>query len=319
MPVLTDTGAPAVEAGAEAAKRARIVANARAGTVLEVGQDEFAGEIARRFAEHGIEATVEFSTGGALKSRLRAALDDEQTIVVLAGGDGTISSLLPIVIEADRPLGILPLGTMNLLGRDLGLTGDLAHDIGVIASGYARTVTLAQINGDPFHSNSGFGILGVMAREREAARSKFPFSRQLAFGWAALRTLLFSRSIVVELDIEGRAERRRTDALLITSNRFEGMPWQRARLDEGVLEVHALRAPNFLSRVGMLVAVLRGRWREHPALTTSTTRSLTIKRRDKKRSTVAIDGEMRRMTGPIRYDLAPRPIALYGKPPANAS
>jgi diacylglycerol kinase family enzyme len=320
--VLEVTGAPVVATGAETAKRARVVVNARAGTVHQAGEAQFSEEITARFAEHGITAEIDFSTGDVLRQRLEAALaadtDHDDTIVVLAGGDGTISLLLPVIIAAQRPVGILPLGTMNLLGRDLGLTGEIAHDIGVIAAQQPRSVTLARINGTPFHSNSGFGILGVMAREREAARSKFPLSRQLSFAWAATRTLMLSRSIVVELEIDGQRENRRTDALLITSNRFHGMPWQRARLDEGVLELHALRAPNILKRIGMLVAVLRGRWREHPALTTVTTKSATIKRRDKKRSTVAIDGEMRRMTGPIRYDLAPETVRLYGKPPVLA-
>lgn len=291
---------------------ARVVINAHAGRVLAAGAEAFRDELARAFAAHGMAAEIVYARGPAIRTELRQTFRFPYMLPVIAGGDGTLMEVLDECIACGRPIGYLPLGTMNLLGRDLGLTGEIAHDVAIIARRHARTVTLGLVNGTSFHSNAGIGILGVMARERESARRRLPFSRPLSFAWAALRTLLFARPVVVAVDVEGERRTMRADAVLVTSNRFEGMPWRRPRLDGGMLEFHALRAPTILARLGMLLAVLRGRWREHPGLTTLETRSVRIERRDRRVSSVAIDGELRRIRGPIEISVAPDAIRIYG-------
>ncbi len=90
--------------------------------------------------------------------------------MVIAGGDGTLMRLLPIIVAAERPIGLLPLGTVNLLGKDLGFTGDLLADARLAAGTDISRVSLAKAGTTLFHSNAGLGILGRMAREREEAR-----------------------------------------------------------------------------------------------------------------------------------------------------
>ncbi|WP_369122593.1 diacylglycerol/lipid kinase family protein, partial [Clostridioides difficile] len=45
--------------------------------------------------------------------------------VVVAGGDGSMACAAAVMAGRDTPLGLLPLGTMNLLAKDLGLPIDL--------------------------------------------------------------------------------------------------------------------------------------------------------------------------------------------------
>ena len=70
-----------------------IVVNARAGTVLELGQAAFATRVAEAFAAHGCTAEVKLVSPKELHSALALAIADPDAIPVVAGGDGTINGV----------------------------------------------------------------------------------------------------------------------------------------------------------------------------------------------------------------------------------
>ena len=45
-------------------------------------------------------------------------------------------ALLPTLLRRALPFALLPMGTINLLGRDLGLVGDLELDIRALHTGH---------------------------------------------------------------------------------------------------------------------------------------------------------------------------------------
>lgn len=294
-------------------KKVVVVINQRAGRVLQVGQEAFAKALRGGFARHHCESELVFAAGEQIGHALQAVSPQDTGLLVLAGGDGTLSHALDELVASPIPCAILPLGTLNLLGRDLGLDGDLDHDIDAICTGSMRAVSLAQVNGRRFHSNAGFGLLSTMARERENARRAFPFSRALGFVAAGLRTLFTYRPIEVELG-EGEARRQfSADTVLVTSNHFEGMPWRRPDLNGRLLEVHLLEAGGVSARLRLLWLAARGRWREHERLTSFTATRFIVRRRKKRSVALSIDGEACRLHGPIAFNVAPE--TLYLKAP----
>ena len=58
------------------------------------------------------------------KKDWRKALEEPPDVVVVAGGDGTISKVLKHMAGRETPVAPLPLGTANNIGRSLGLLGD---------------------------------------------------------------------------------------------------------------------------------------------------------------------------------------------------
>lgn len=314
-----DASARTPVAEASSAK-AIVVVNARAGTVLAAGQKAFDRRIVAAFASHGIEARIVSVKGREFGRAVADALAQTDALAVIAGGDGTISRVLPLLARAKGRAAIMPLGTINLLARDLGLIGDLDAAITSIATGERAIIDLAEVNGRPFHSNAGIGIFAMMAREREVARRRFPFSRVLGFAWAASRTLLRSRPLTIEVTREGRHDSFVSDAVLVTNNAFAGSPWQRPRLDEGLLEVHMLSAEGHAARLRAAVAMASGSWRDLPALTSFTASEVEIRRPGRSRSTVAIDGEVTRIANPLRFKIRPAALTLprAAKPETDA-
>lgn len=315
-PDLARSGAPGV-AGPSALRRAIVVVNERAGEVLQRGRDAFATLIEDGFSAAGMTAQVRCVEARSLAREFGRAISEKPDVVVVAGGDGTISLMLPAMAKANVDAAALPLGTLNLLARDLGLDGTLEENLQRIADGIDLAIDLGDVNGRLFHSNAGLGFFAMMAREREEARKRFPFSKVFSFAFASVRTVLFSRSIDLEMESDGQRRAMSADAVLITNNRFAGTPWRRARLDEGLLEVHLFEASSLPARLRAVAAMARGTWRELPSLTSFTTRELTISRRRRRRSTVAIDGEIVRMSMPLRFTLRPRALTLRAAEPGH--
>lgn len=287
-----------------------VIINARAGTVLEVGPDAFSARVDAAFRAHGCSAEVKLVHPRELDDALALAIEDDRGIPVIAGGDGTINRVLPILLKAGRPIGILPLGTVNVLGRDLGLYGDLEHQIEALCKGSQVELDIGRVNDRLFHSISGLGFFSLMAREREYARRRFPFSRAAAFAFAAARSILFTRPISVEIGVAGQTRHVQADAVLVTINRFDGAEWRRACLDGGVFEVHILNAGGLVSRCKAALSVVTGRWRHAANLTSFTAEEVTLTRRDKQRGHVTFDGEVERKSGTLSYRLIPRGVRL---------
>ncbi len=294
----------------QAAMRHIVVVNARAGTVLEAGAEAFQARIIAAFEAHGCAAEVKLVHPRELDDALALAIGEDDAIPVIAGGDGTINGVLPILLKAGKPVGVLPLGTVNVLGRDLGLHGTLEHQIEALCKGSPVTMDVGALNERLFHSLSGMGFFSLMAREREQARRRFPFSRAIAFAFAATRSILFTRAITVDIRIGGERQVVQADAVLVTINRFDGAEWRRDRLDGGVFEVHVLKAGGLLSRCKAALSIVSGGWRRSANLTSFTGDSVTLTRRDKRRGHITFDGEVERKAGPLTYKLLPKAIQL---------
>ena len=295
----------------------RIIANARAGAVLEAGGGSFSRRISAAFEAAGCRAEVELVPPRQLQERLRAAVADETVTPVIAGGDGSINGALPVLIGCNRPVGVLPLGTVNVLGRDLGLVGTLEEQITALCQGKPVAMDLGSVNGRLFHSISGMGFFSLMARQREYARRRFPFSRLVAFLFAATRSILFTHAIRIEMEIAGERRQVEADAVLVTVNQFDGSEWRRSRLDGGEFEVHILDTGGLLSRAKAAFSMLSGGWRNSHNLVSLTGTAVTIIRRDKRRGHVTFDGEVERGASPFAYRLLPGALRVIAARPAE--
>lgn len=299
-----------------ARRRYHVLINSRAGAVLEAGGEALKARLARAFAAVGAEAAMHLGAPDQLGGFLER-LTDPEAVPVVVGGDGTVFCLLPALLDCGQPIGILPMGTMNLLGRDLGLTGPLEADVAALHRGEIGAVDIGVVNGVPFHSVSGLGFAVAVASERERARRWFPFSRALATTVAALRALARNRPVLIELEMDGQKERLLADAVLVTVNRFHGSPWRRPRLDEAVLEVHLLATPNLSARTRATLAALTGEWRELKHLRSFSVTQATLRRGRGTR--LMLDGEIVRAAGALSYSIRPRALRVLaaGRPHAE--
>ncbi|MFS2009506.1 diacylglycerol kinase family protein [Azospirillum sp. CT11-132] len=120
--------------------------------------------VVSRLEARGLSVTVK-PTGkrGDAEAFAREADPADVDAVIAAGGDGTINEVingLAVHADADRPLplGIVPMGTANVLAAELGLTTDPERIAAAIAGGQRTMIWPAQANGRVFSLMAGVGL-----------------------------------------------------------------------------------------------------------------------------------------------------------------
>ncbi|HEV2748216.1 MAG TPA: diacylglycerol kinase family protein [Allosphingosinicella sp.] len=93
-----------------------------------------------------------------LNATVRAAVRGGAPMVIVGGGDGSLSSTVDDVVGKDCVFALLPLGTANSFARTLDIPLDLDGAIRTIASGRLRRVDLGLIDGDYFANCAAMGL-----------------------------------------------------------------------------------------------------------------------------------------------------------------
>src|SRR6476660_5003575 len=96
--------------------------------------DEVCDELARLFADAGVNAEIRHVNGENIAAIAEKAAAGNADIVAAAGGDGTISTVASALVNSSKSLGVIPLGTLNNFSKDLGIPQDMAAAIEVIAA-----------------------------------------------------------------------------------------------------------------------------------------------------------------------------------------
>jgi YegS/Rv2252/BmrU family lipid kinase len=113
----------------------------------------FLAAMGERFDLH---ATTHADEARELALRLAAA---GEPVVVAAGGDGTLNTVVRGLAGSNTALAILPTGTMNVFARELGIPLDnLAGAFEVIEHGFVSEIDLFEANGAPFMQMAGIGF-----------------------------------------------------------------------------------------------------------------------------------------------------------------
>ncbi|QIB32617.1 diacylglycerol/lipid kinase family protein [Ancylobacter pratisalsi] len=291
--------------------------NADAGTLLDRNAEEVRALVERGLGGGGRTVEVHLLRGKNFLRAIRASGNGPHDTVVVGGGDGSVSLAVRSLHGSGKVLGILPLGTLNLLARDIGMPVDLDQAIAALSTAEPGEVDLATLNDRIFHTISGMGFFSQMARAREMAR-KLKLWRFVAVALAAFYAL--RRSGRFELDVTVDGETRHFDALaaLVSVNRFSGPGWHRGRLDEGVLEVHIVEERGALARLKAGADMVNDTWRNNPEIISLTGQEIVLRRPNRSRCWVSTDGELDRENVPLTYRIKPAALAvLRPRPPAG--
>lgn len=160
------------------ARSALLIANPAAGFATV---DPRVALAARRLASEGIVCEIHRTTGPgdaeAAAQRGVGAFD----LVIAAGGDGTIHEVANGLAGSATPLGIVPMGTMNILARELGMPLEAEAAAAWIARAAPAPVSLGRIereNGEAARyfvlmagiGYDAFALESALARARRAGR-----------------------------------------------------------------------------------------------------------------------------------------------------
>ena len=175
-----------------------------------------------------------------LETTVKRALAEKPDLVILGGGDGTMSGLVDLLVGHNVALGVLPLGTANSFARTLGIPLDLQGAMGVIAAGHYRRIDLGMIDGDYFANCAAIGLSPLIAETVPHALKGW-LGRFGYLIWATWKFLRFKPFTLIVG--EGETETRlRVVEVRISNGNFHGGTElvDEAAVDSGEIVVQAV-------------------------------------------------------------------------------
>ena len=115
-----------------------VVLNASAGSIAASEASATVSRVREAFERTALEAEVLAISPERFLEAARTAAASDADVVVFGGGDGTLSTGAAALLGSHKPLGILPLGSLNHFARDVGIPLDLDQAVGTIERGTSR-------------------------------------------------------------------------------------------------------------------------------------------------------------------------------------
>jgi YegS/Rv2252/BmrU family lipid kinase len=240
---------------------------------------------------------------------------DKAPMVIVGGGDGTLSSAIDFFKDHETVFALLPLGTANSFARALGIPLDLAGAIEVIAYGVPRRIDLGCVNGDYFGNSAVIGLAPLIARSVPHKLKKYLGRVGYAL-WAAKVSLGF-RPFRLTIDY-GHAHSTvwATEVRIANGGYFGGIELvEGAEVDSGEIVVQVVTGKSQLNLMqswvsNMLKLRHRDQWQAE------------IRAREIRLSTepvmdVTIDGELAAQT-PITVSVAPDAVVIAAPRDGNS-
>lgn len=292
----------------------RAIVNEDGGALKGRAGEALVRRLEKAFAEAGINADVRITSSSRIHAAfVEAAAAPGLDAVVAGGGDGTISCAAGALAGGERPLGIVPLGTLNHLARDAGIPTDLDEAVALIASGKSRRIDVAEVNGRVFVNNSAVGLYPDFVRDREAQQHQSGRSKRLAMIWASLRALdRFPRKRLT-IEVAGHDIPIETPLLFVGNNRYDmslTTLGTRDALDRGELCLYAALVRTRWQFVKLALRGLAGRLRQERDFLMLDGIAEAVIRSPRASLEVSTDGEAERLGSPLRYRIRPGALRL---------
>lgn len=300
----TLTAAPQSAAATSQPRRALLLANAQANQVQD--QLPLALQWLRAF---GLELIVKTPHAVAELASLIAAHREEVDCVIVGGGDGTLNAVADAMIQAQLPLGILPLGTANDLARTLGVPLQVDQACQVIAQGCLRRVDMGCVNGKHFFNAASLGLSVKISRQLDN-QSKKRWG-VLAYAFTAAKVLLQTRPFHAEIHGAHGVCRVKTIQITIGNGRFFGGGMtvdEDAMIDDRKLDLYSIEVDHWWQLPRLLWSLRRGQLSHLPQVRTLQGQRFEI--RTRRPYWINTDGELTART-PAVFQTVPAALAIY--------
>lgn len=290
--------------------KAFVILNPEAGTNA---REPVLESLKNQFESAGIDYVVhetvkEDKPGDIVRARLKK---EEFDFVVAAGGDGTVSQVIDGLVGSSLPLGIIPVGTGNMLARDLELSLKIDESVALIAGTHVlRKIDAMRINGQVCVLNASLGTSAKVMSDT-TSKSKKRFGR-LAYVWETLRNLFKIKRMNITVDIDGKSIKYRAiEVAVFNCGMLAKTLYPRGpdvRIDDGHLDVWIVSFKTILDYPLYLLRMIRKRPSKRLSHFVNSKNSITIK--SKIPLPVQADGDIIGTT-PVEIEVLPGAVSVF--------
>lgn len=249
---------------------------------------------------------------------VREALEAGLKTFVVAGGDGSLHHVAQGLVNTEGVLGVVPIGSVNHLARDLGVPiGDWRAAFEVALRGELRQIDVGRVNGRYFLNSVMLGIYPTVSAFRERFRSMH--SRWRAYFKAFRLALHHFPHVTLVVEMNGRVETFRTQMFVVAVNAYDlsttGVVSPKTSFNDGRVSIYTL---SFMRRSEFIRAAaqyFRGKIGDVSGFRSIRTTQLSVDT-GRRRLRISVDGELMDLGTPLQIVAVPSSLLVRAPAPA---
>lgn len=258
----------------------------------------------------GVPVTT-FATARAGDAR-DAAAGAVADVVAVIGGDGTLNEVLNGLPEGSPArIAILPVGTANVVARELGMRSDATSVAKAILDGHAVAMDIGLHGARRFLLGAGAGIDAAVTKVVQEGRGKK--SNLLHWVWPAFKTVMRYTFPPIAVTVDGERVAEGAQYVIIGNCRnsagiFPATP--RARVGDGLLDVCAISGISKARIAWLLANVWRPDFIDRPWIDYRQGKVIELQPADSEATVyLQIDGDPAGQI-PARFEVADWPVHM---------
>lgn len=251
---------------------------------------------------------LEISDGEALMNVAARAITAGATILVAAGGDGTVTGIANAIIEsgANVALGIIPLGTGNDFARCMNIPLDPVQAAICISNNHQHAVDVVEVTssarGRSYMLNMATGGTSTETTKNTSAKSK-RLLKAFSYFANSWRSLMGRKLFRLVVNADGEVIRTRSLNIIVANGQSAGGGFKmapNAKPDDGLMDFASVRHADLRDIFRMVIKLLWHRLNNDPKLIERQCKQLRIDAIPN--FTLSVDGEVGHRT-PIEFKL----------------
>lgn len=181
--------------------------------------------------------------------------------VMVAGGDGTISTVLNGLLKLDKKpiLGVLPYGSANDVSHILGIPKNIKKTLELYTHSKPAYIDAYQMNQHYFIYTAAAGLFTRISYD--ISRQSLNQFGQIAYYIEGIKDLTSEYNFQMEFHTKKDTFQKNVTLLLgLSANRVGGIPLlfkTKSKLDDGLFEINLFESKGFLSKLRVLSFFIR--------------------------------------------------------------
>jgi YegS/Rv2252/BmrU family lipid kinase len=238
------------------------------------------------------------------------AADPGLDCVVAVGGDGTINEIIN-GLEPNTALSILPMGTANVVARELGYTRDPAHTAKAIADGNVLELDLIQMGERKIILGAGAGLDAAITETVSGSRGKK--SSYLKWIMPTIKTAFAYSFPPIRVVVDGQEVSDSGQYVVVGNCRssaglFPATP--QARMDDGFMDVCVFHRLSVLKMMTLAATVWNPNFVNRKDVIYLKGKAVRLESRDGESVPFQIDGDPGGQL-PVTFEIAPQSIQVF--------
>ena len=208
------------------------------------------------FFKAGLDVDIRPTAAAGDARRFASELKADVDAVACVGGDGTLNEIVRGLV-LPIPIGLVPVGTANVVARELGVPFSPSKAAAVLLGGRTRAIDVGRIGSGRFVAMTGVGFDGEIVKAIAKAR-KGPIS-QLTYVRPSIAALSAFKPRPLTLEVDGRLLPETFFGVIVANTRCYGGHFSVAPdavIDDGLLHYSAWTLPSKLQLIRYAIAAL---------------------------------------------------------------